>query len=340
MTWKAKVLSTTDKRTAKVVSIGPPNKRKFVEVEFDNMDVGQVSAKDWGFKEGDEVTYSLETKEWSQGQDSFTVVGIIDFANEKMKEPEPVDAPISVLKALKDFHLKKVLFLDIECVRANKTLNARSPEFASWKYKRRKYDETDTKVLQESYKTDAALFAEFGKVVCVSIGRIDKDDKITLKSYYGHNEKELLSQVSEVLDFFSSKGFALGGFGIKGYDVPFMMRRMLINGVRVPDCLDVAGAKPWEVRIIDSSELWKSTGFYSASLINVAVAMGLPSPKTSMEGSEVSEAYYKSEENLIDIVRYCEDDVIATINITMPMFGKPFITEVESKTFENGAEEG
>lgn len=330
MTWKSKVLSKTDQRTAKVSSISTPNAKKYVEVEFDNQDVGQVSIKDWKFNVGQTVAYKLETKNWSDGDSSFDTVTIVEFG-----EPTPTGGVTrKPIKALDGYHAKKMLYLDIECVRQFEELKEGTPEFESWAYKRRKYnEETTVEKLQSSYKTDAALFSEFAKVVCVSIGRIDKEGKILLQSYYNHDEAELLTQIAQVLDSFSSKGFALAGHGIKGYDVPFMMRRMLINRVAIPDCIDVAGAKPWEVKIIDSNELWKSTGFYSASLLNVATAMGLPSPKSNLDGSKVSDVYYASEDGLVEIAKYCEQDVVASINIILPMFGLDFITNVESKTF-------
>lgn len=331
MTWKSKVLDKSDQRTAKVSSISSPNAKKFVQVEFDNQDVGQVSIKDWKFKEGQEVSYKLETKQWSNGETSFDTTTIVEFG-----EPTPSGGVTrKSIKALDGYHAKKMLYLDIECVRFNKELKEGTPEFESWAYKRRK-EESTVEQLKESYKTDAALFSEFAKVVCVSIGRIDKDNKILLQSIYGHDEAEVLSKTAQAIEAFASRGFALAGHGIKGYDVPFMMRRMLINKVAIPDCIDVAGAKPWEIRIIDTNELWKSTGFYSASLLNIATAMGLPSPKSNIDGSMVSEVYYKSKKGIEEIAKYCEQDVITVINIILSMFGLDFITDVESKTFGNG----
>jgi 3'-5' exonuclease len=329
MTWKSKVLGKSDQRTAKVSSVSSPNAKKFVEVEFDNQDVGQVSIKDWKFKEGQSVAYKLETKEWTDGDQSFQTTSIVEFG-EPTASGGVTRKPI---KALDGYYPKKMLYLDIECVRFNKELKEGTPEFESWAYKRRKDDETTVEQLQASYKTTAALFSEFAKVVCVSIGRIDKENKIVLQSIYGHDEAEVLTELAKNLEIFASKGFALAGHGIKGYDVPFIMRRMLINRVEIPDCLDVAGAKPWEVRIVDTNELWKSTGFYSASLLNIAVAMGLPSPKSNLDGSMVSDVYYDNENGLEEIARYCEQDVVTTINIILPMFGLDFITTVESKSF-------
>jgi 3'-5' exonuclease len=330
MEWKSKVLNKTDQRTAKVSQIGSPNAKKYIEIEFDNQDVAQVAAKDWKFDVGQEVSYKIETKQWSNGDNSFDTNTLVEFG-----EPTSTGGVTrKPIKALDGYHAKKMLYLDIECVRQFDVLEEGTPEFESWAYKRRKYnEETTVEQLQASYKAEAALFSEFAKVVCVSIGRIDKGNKILLQSFYSHNEAELLQQVGAALDAFASKGFALAGHGVKGYDVPFMMRRMLINRVAIPDCLDVAGAKPWEVRIIDSNELWKSTGFYSASLLNVATAMGLPSPKSNLDGSKVSDAYYSGEDGIVEIARYCEQDVITVVNILLCMFGLDFIFNVESRTF-------
>lgn len=335
MTWKSKVLGKTDQRTAKVSTVSQPNAKKFIEIEFDNQDIGQVALKDWKFKEGTSVSYRLETKQWTDGDNSFDTVSIVDFG-----EPTPTGGVVrKAIKALDGYYAKKMLYLDIECVRFNKELKEGTPEFESWAYKRRKDGETTVEQLQSSYKTTAALFSEFAKVVCVSVGRIDKEGKILLQSIYGHNEAELLTELGQVLTAFASKGFALAGHGIKGYDVPFLMRRMLINKVSIPDCLDVAGAKPWEVKIIDTNELWKSTGFYSASLLNIAVAMGLPSPKSNIDGSMVSDVYYRDKDGIEEIAQYCEQDVVTTVNIILSMFGLDFITDVESKVFGDKAKE-
>lgn len=233
------------------------------------------------------------------------------------------------MKALRQVDLNNVVFIDIETVRIADELEAGSALAESWDYKMRYSREASEKFSDEAdmntlFKEKAALYAEFAKIVCITIGKV-KDGKLRLKSYSGANEKEILTDFTTTLEGLvaANPKTVLCGHAIKGFDIPFLMRRCLVNRVPIPDIIDVADVKPWLMTALDTLELWKGTGFYSASLINIAVAMGLPSPKQDMNGSETSDAYYKEGVAGIErIARYCEADVLTVCNIVRAIRGE------------------
>lgn len=241
------------------------------------------------------------------------------------------------MKALKQANLNNVVFLDIETVRVQDNIEVGTPLMDSWEYKMRYSREANDKFeedLVQSYKDKAALYAEFAKIVCITIGKV-QNGVLKLKSYSNHDEKALLTEFTDVLNGLvaANPKIQLCGHAIKGFDIPFIMRRCLVNRVEVPDLIDVADVKPWLMTALDTLELWKGTGFYSASLINIAVALGLPSPKQDMQGSETSSVYYtEGEAGLKRITTYCEQDVLTLTNIVRILRGEDVVEAVEVAT--------
>jgi hypothetical protein len=115
----------------------------------------------------------------------------------------------------------------------------------------------------------------------------------------------------------------LGGYASIGFDAPFIMKRMLVHGIRPHRLLDSSGLKPWEIRALDLKDTWKGTSFYPDSLSAVAVALGLPSPKINLDGAEVSKAFF--EGRIDEIVEYCTGDVLTTANIYRKFVSKPIL---------------
>lgn len=241
------------------------------------------------------------------------------------------------MKALKQANLNNIVFLDIETVRIQDTIEAGTPLMDSWEYKMRYSREAADKFeedLVQTYKDKAALYAEFAKIVCITIGKV-QNGVLKLKSYYNHDEKALLTEFTDVLNGLvaANPKIQLCGHAIKGFDIPFIMRRCLVNRVEIPDLIDVADVKPWLMTALDTLELWKGTGFYSASLINIAVALGLPSPKQDMQGSETSTVYYtEGDKGLQRIANYCEKDVLTLTNIVRILRGEDIVESVEVAT--------
>lgn len=219
------------------------------------------------------------------------------------------------MKVLNKLNLKDLLFIDIETVRLFDNFEDCPEDYkASWLYKVRYTTElSDLDMSPEAlWASKAALYAEFAKVVCITVGAVKEGDEVVLKSYFGDNESGILRNFGQVANKLTSSRL-LCGHAIKGFDIPFLMRRYIVNQIPIPDAFDIAHLKPWEVNVIDTLDLWKGTGWASASLMSISVALGCPSPKQDMEGSATSEVYYAGD---IDaIVKYCEGDVTAVVNM-------------------------
>ena len=218
---------------------------------------------------------------------------------------------------LKNINQHKVLFIDIETVPEAEFWDDISPELQElWANKTAYRREKEEIAAEDFYKNNAGIWAEFGKIVCISVGFITKFDKIRVKSFFGHNEKTLLGEFADLLNqhYYSSQSL-LCGHNIKEFDIPFLARRMLINQIELPNVLNLFGKKPWEVPHLDTMELWKFGDYkHFTSLSLLANILNIPTPKDDINGSLVAEVYYK-EKNLDRIRIYCEKDVIAVAQI-------------------------
>lgn len=219
------------------------------------------------------------------------------------------------MKILKHVQPTDLIFIDIETVRAYDNFSdAPKPIQESWLYKVRHSAELEQGEADLLWLKKSALYAEFAKVVCISIGVVTKDG-LRIKSLHNSSEKTLLGELTTILDKLPNK--KLCGHSIKGFDIPFLMRRYIVHQLFIPDCLDIGGAKPWEVDVIDTLEIWKGSSWYSASLLNIAACLGVDSSKVDIDGSDTSECYYNDQ---IDrIVAYCERDVRCVYDIFMKL---------------------
>lgn len=172
------------------------------------------------------------------------------------------------------------------------------------------------------YIKKAALFAEFGKIICVSMGYVTEENQIVMKSIYGHNEKEILTELSGVLH----KAKHLVGHNAMNFDFPWLCRRMVVHQIPIPSVLDVMNKKPWEMTTLsDTAKMWQFGQFnHYTSLATLCELFGIPSPKEGMDGSEVDAVYY-IEKNIEKIKTYCEGDVKSLINVYRVMDYLPII---------------
>ncbi|MCB0776573.1 MAG: 3'-5' exonuclease [Chitinophagaceae bacterium] len=226
--------------------------------------------------------------------------------------------------------VNNVLFLDIETVPQYSDYQ-QMPE--SWKklwdlkaqyLVRNKEDETT-----ESIYPRAGIYAEFGRIICISCGYITgsaADKKITLKSFAGDDEKKILFDFAEMIKKWSADSPKyLCAHNGKEFDFPYLCRRMIINGVAIPTLLNMSGKKPWEVNHLDTMELWKFGDFKSYTSLNLlAHSLGIPTPKDDIDGSMVWEVYWK-EKNLDRIITYCQKDVVTVAQIFLRMNGEQLI---------------
>jgi len=177
--------------------------------------------------------------------------------------------------------------------------------------------------VEEWYGQRAGIMAEFGKIICISTGFFYQEPgrKISfkLKSLYGDDESILLTAFATLLNNFAEKRkpIAIAGHNLKEFDIPYICRRMMINGIRLPEQLQLSGKKPWETNLVDTMELWKFGDYKNyTSLKLLAAVLGIETPKDDIDGSMVSDVYYK-EHNLKRIATYCQKDVLTVANIIM-----------------------
>ena len=177
----------------------------------------------------------------------------------------------------------------------------------------------------------AGIFAEFGKIVCISVGLFHGSAhhrEFRLKSFFGEDEKALLTDFASLLNqYFNNPDQLLCAHNGKEFDFPYIARRMLVHGIALPLLLDIAGKKPWEVAHLDTMELWKfgdRKNFTSIALLTKL--FDIPSPKDDMDGSMVGQVYW--EENGLDrIEHYCRQDVLALAQLMLRYRGEPLLAE-------------
>jgi len=227
-------------------------------------------------------------------------------------------------------NISKILFLDIETVPAYPSFE-KAPEVYQnlWKKKAvylRKDEESDAEIYGR-----AGIYAEFGKIVCISSGVIHYEhgeQHLRIKSFYGDDEKKLLLEFAEMLDkHFFHEDSRLCAHNGKEFDFPYLCRRMLVNNIEIPKALNLRGKKPWEIQHIDTMELWKFGDYKNfTSLETLAYLFGIPSPKEDIDGSMVKVVYWQ-EKNIERIVKYCQNDVKTLTNLYLKMTSQNIISE-------------
>jgi len=229
---------------------------------------------------------------------------------------------------LKEIKLEDVLFLDIETVPQHSSYSEMVPEFQALWDKKASYLVKDDQTPEDVFQR-AGIYAEFGKIICISVGLIVQKDGIysfRVKSFAGDDESLLLTQFAEMLNKFSAKPNShLCAHNGKEFDFPYIARRMLVNSIPLPEKLEIGGKKPWEVKFLDTMELWKFGDYKNFSSLNLlAYIFNIPTPKDDIDGSQVADVYY-NEKNLPRIVEYCEKDVLTVAQLFLRYRNEPII---------------
>ena len=233
-----------------------------------------------------------------------------------------------------------ILFLDIETVSQYETYNHLPDDWKElWDLKAQIINRGREEETSETVYHKAGIYAEFGKIVCISCGCIQgsgEDKKLVLKSFYGDDEKKLLLEFADMLQKWSGDpDKKLCSHNGKEFDYPYISRRMIINSVEIPEALKIAGKKPWELtRLLDTMELWKFGDFKSyTSLKLLARVFDIPSPKDDIDGSMVNTVYW-IERDTERIVEYCQKDVLTLAQVLLRFHCEPLIKtqNIEYKT--------
>lgn len=208
--------------------------------------------------------------------------------------------------------LEKILFLDIETVPLVYRYDE-MPETArelwnkKWQYNK--------EITPEQQYAKAGIYAEFAKVVVIGLGYYHQG-KFRVKTIASDHEADLLAQFAELLrQHFNTNAHLLCAHNGKEFDFPFLCRRFLINNMPLPKILQIQGMKPWEVKHMDTMDLWKFGDVKNFSSLNLlAYVLGIPSPKDDMDGSMVGKTFYE-DKDLEKIERYCKKDVITLARV-------------------------
>ena len=218
------------------------------------------------------------------------------------------------------YNLNNILFLDIETVPEEENWNLLSKNSQELFEQKTQYQRKDEFTAEEFYNR-AGIWAEFGKIICISVGyfvEVEKKRQLRLRSFFGDDEYKLLTEFKVLLDtHFAKKSNLLCAHNGKEFDFPFLSRRMIIHQIELPKKLNLFGKKPWEVPHLDTLEMWKFGDYkHYTSLKLLTSILSIPSPKGDIDGSEVAGVYYE-ENNIQRIVSYCEKDTVAVAQLLL-----------------------
>jgi len=237
--------------------------------------------------------------------------------------------------ALTDSELNKVIFLDIETVPLQNDFEQLTEEQKKLWEQKAKFDSSYKSgeiSLADTYHR-AGIYAEFGKIICISFGyvSIEKDGKeLRIKSIFDDDEKSLLSKLLKLIQGLDKETLLCAHSG-KEFDFPYICRRLLINDLKIPKLLDLQNKKSWEVKHLDTMELWKFGDYkHYTSLDLLASIFQIESSKKEMDGSMVGKVYYE-EKNLKKIVEYCELDVWVLANVFLKLNAMQIISKEQTK---------
>lgn len=166
--------------------------------------------------------------------------------------------------------------------------------------------------IEEAYLQTAPIVSTFGKIVCISFG-YKHNDEYKISSFYGDDEKEIVDKFNELLKKIETKAFNLSGYRIAYFDIPWIMHKLHKYGIKPANILSIYGKKPWEMRIVDMADDWKQKFAWVSSFDEVCYEIGVQSPKSELNGSEVHNAYWNG--HLLKVKEYCENDVKASLNV-------------------------
>lgn len=219
--------------------------------------------------------------------------------------------------------IKNILYFDVETAggyRTHEDLVLENPRLAKLWERRAKYFRSNTSGMEdlsdsEIYSQKAGLEPEFGKVVCVSFG-VWEEEKHRITSFYGDKEEEILEKTAKVLSNAAAKGMKICGHNIKMFDIPFLGKKFIFNGIEVPRNLQIWDKKPWEIPVLDTAEFF-SFGSWSHKFLGLdllACSLEIDSPKEDIDGSQVHGTFW-DEKDFNRIKEYCEKDVVTVMEV-------------------------
>jgi len=220
--------------------------------------------------------------------------------------------------------LNNILFLDIETVPQHADFEELSPEWQElWTRKSGHLIKDRDLDTPASVYPSAGLYAEFGKIICISCGvisRVHEEKKLLIKSFYGDEERLVLQEFCDMIKKWGTGAEKyLCAHNGKEFDFPYLSRRLIVNGLCIPHLLELSGKKRWEIPHLDTMEMWKFGEYKNFTSLNLlALALGIPTPKDEIDGSMVQQVYW-IQHDLPRIVQYCQKDVIAVAQVYLKL---------------------
>lgn len=228
-------------------------------------------------------------------------------------------------------NLEHILFLDIETVPEEQDFSSLEKEKKELWAQKSRYQRKDD-ITPEAFYERAGIWAEFGKIICISVGyfKLHDDSKTFRVTTFKGEEAQLLESFKSLMEtHFGLAKHMLCAHNGKEFDFPYVARRMIIHGISLPYQLDLFGKKPWEINHLDTMELWKFGDYkHYTSLKLMSNILGIPSPKEDIDGSMVRDVFYV-DNDLNRIVRYCELDVITTAQVFLRLRNEPLLLDTE-----------
>ena len=235
---------------------------------------------------------------------------------------------------IKRIKLEHILFLDIETVPQFADYNSLEKHTKLLWEAKTKYQRKENFTPEEFYDR-AGIWAEFGKIICISVGYFKKEEdsrSFRVTSFHGQ-EATILEDFKTLLEtHFNKSNHLLCAHNGKEFDFPYIARRMVILGIDLPEKLNLFGKKPWEIPHLDTLELWKFGDYKTfTSLGLMAHVLGIPSPKNDISGDQVRDVFYK-ENNIARIVAYCEKDTVTVAQIILKLRNQELLSPSEVLT--------
>lgn len=231
-------------------------------------------------------------------------------------------------------NLENILFLDIETVPEKESFDQLDSNMKELWEQKSAYQRKDGFSAEEFYER-AGIWAEFGKIICISVGYFHlKGDKKSFRTttFHGEESKLLKAFKNLLVDHFGAPKNLLCGHNAKEFDFPYIARRMIIKGIALPEKLNLFGKKPWEIPHLDTMDLWKFGDYkHFTSLKLMANILGIPSPKQDIDGSMVRSVYYE-DKDIDRIIAYCELDVVTTAQVFLKLRGEALLDETDIKS--------
>lgn len=237
---------------------------------------------------------------------------------------------------LQKIRLHNVLFLDIETVPNESEFGLLDEKSKILWEKKSEYQRKDGQTPSEFYER-AGIWAEFGKIICISAGFFSNQNGRTFRiTSFSGEEATLLKKFKALLEeHFNGSQHVLCAHNGKEFDFPYIARRMVINGISIPEKLNLFGKKPWEIAHLDTMELWRFGDYKHFTSLNLLThILGIPSPKEDIDGSQVAKVYYR-EKDLERIVRYCERDTLAIAQVFLKFRNETLLSEDEIVVVNN-----